>query len=188
MENSHKNCHGIPGSRTDWCRDFWLLTLVTIMTVVLLLTVGYFSIGFYVIVDIVVQIHYWMYWWPLGLSDEHPVYFHCFNQGMDIFSIWFQTFKYVIFRISPVVLDLEYHLELPRVIHNLIWGKLLLEMDAPYLGPSSALGKGLLPPKSTGWLSRLLPGGMSLQWLSSSWPIQPLCAFTAYMGLLSLAL
>ena len=80
------------------------------------------------------------------LPEEYPVYLHCFNQGMGIFARWLQVFKYVVFGISPIILNQsDHHPEMPRVVRNLAGGWFLIETDAPYLGPSSAEGKGPAP-------------------------------------------
>ena len=80
------------------------------------------------------------------LPEEYPVYLHCFNQAMGMFSRWLQVFKYVVFGISPIILNpSDHHPELPRVVRNLAGGRFLIETDAPYLGPSSTEGKGPAP-------------------------------------------
>ena len=80
------------------------------------------------------------------LPEEYPVYLHCFDQGMGIFARWLQVFKYVVFGISPIILNQsDHHPEMPRVVCNLAGGRFLIETDAPYLGPFSAEGKGPAP-------------------------------------------
>ena len=57
------------------------------------------------------------------LHEEYPVYLHCFDQGMGIFARWFQVFKYVVFEISPIILNQsDHHPEMLRVVHNLARG------------------------------------------------------------------
>ena len=80
------------------------------------------------------------------LHDEYPVYLHCFDQGMAMFCRWLQVFKNVVLGISPLILnEADHHPELPQVVRNLSAGRLLIETDAPYLGPPSAKGKGSAP-------------------------------------------
>ena len=65
---------------------------------------------------------------------EWPIYLHCFNYGMDVALHWTSIFAQVYFSISPLLLNAQCcHEELPHVICNIPWEKILLETDSPYL-------------------------------------------------------
>ena len=74
------------------------------------------------------------------LHDEYPIYLHCFDQRIGMFARWLQVFKYVVFGISPIILNQsDHHHELPRVVRNLARGQFLIETDGAYLGPPPPL-------------------------------------------------
>ena len=81
------------------------------------------------------------------LHCYHPVYLHCYNQGLSTFCWWLQIFPEVVLGISPLALTDHHHPGLQEVIVNLHNTKLLLEMDSPYLPGPDALGyKGVGSP------------------------------------------
>ena len=80
-------------------------------------------------------------------THYHPVYLHCYNQGLSTFCWWLQIFPEVVLGISPLALTDHCHPSLQEVIVNLHNTKLLLETDSPYLPGPDALGyKGVGSP------------------------------------------
>ena len=100
-----------------------------------------------------IVVYPWLFTVGMLHPEEYPVYLHCFDQGMGMFSRWLQVFKYVVFGISPIILNpSDHHPELPRVVCNLAGGQFLIETD-PTLVPPPLREKALLPPWYIGWLS-----------------------------------
>ena len=74
------------------------------------------------------------------LHRYHPVYLHCYNQGLPTFCRWLQVFPEVVLGLSPLALTSHHHPGLKNVIVNLHTTKLLLETDSPYLPGPDSLG------------------------------------------------
>ena len=74
------------------------------------------------------------------LHHYHPVYLHCYNQGLPTFCRWLQVFPEVVLVISLLALTNHHHPGLKNVIVNLHTMKLLLETDSPYLPGPDSLG------------------------------------------------
>ena len=83
------------------------------------------------------------------LHHYHPVYLHCYNQGLSTFCQWLQIFPEVVLGISPLALTNHCH----PGLHT----KLLLETDSPYLPGPDPLGyKGIGSPTLIYHLAQLV--------------------------------
>jgi len=68
-----------------------------------------------------------------SLPRDWPVYVHCFNGGVEHYTLWLQAFPMACFGISPIILGNQHHPELKQVVRAMDPLRLLLETDAPYL-------------------------------------------------------